>query len=58
MAARTILHLGRELITSDEIAINELVKNAFDAGSPNADVDDRLPGSSFRSSKPDPDGQG
>lgn len=38
VAARTILHLGRELITSDEIAINELVKNAFDAGSPNADV--------------------
>ncbi|MEI2259454.1 ATP-binding protein [Stenotrophomonas indicatrix] len=38
VAARTILHLGRELITSDEIAINELIKNAFDAGSPNADV--------------------
>lgn len=33
VAARTIIHLGRELITSDEIAINELVKNAFDAGS-------------------------
>ncbi|MGE8303376.1 MAG: ATP-binding protein [Pseudomonas kermanshahensis] len=33
VAARTILHLGRELITSDEIAINELIKNAFDAGS-------------------------
>lgn len=33
VAARTIIHLGRELITSDEIAINELIKNAFDAGS-------------------------
>lgn len=33
VAARTLLHLGRELITSDEIAINELIKNAFDAGS-------------------------
>jgi signal transduction histidine kinase len=33
VAARTLLHLGRELITSDEIAINELIKNSFDAGS-------------------------
>jgi signal transduction histidine kinase len=33
VAARTLLHLGRELITSDEIAINELLKNSFDAGS-------------------------
>lgn len=38
VAARTILHLGRELITSDEIAINELIKNAFDAGSPEVRV--------------------
>lgn len=38
VAARTILHLGRELITSDEIAINELIKNAFDAGSAVVDV--------------------
>jgi signal transduction histidine kinase len=38
VAARTILHLGRELITSDEIAINELIKNAFDAGSEAVDV--------------------
>lgn len=38
VAARTIIHLGRELITSDEIAINELIKNAFDAGSEVVDV--------------------
>lgn len=38
VAARTILHLGRELITSDEIAINELIKNAFDAGSESVNV--------------------
>lgn len=38
VAARTILHLGRELITSDEIAINELIKNAFDAGSDEVNV--------------------
>ena len=31
VAARANIHLGRELITSDEIAINEQVKNAFDA---------------------------
>ncbi|WHG41229.1 hypothetical protein [Escherichia coli] len=33
VAARTLIHLGAELITSDEVAINELVKNAFDAES-------------------------
>lgn len=38
VAARTLLHLGRELITSDEIAINELLKNSFDAGSPTVKV--------------------
>jgi signal transduction histidine kinase len=38
VAARTLLHLGRELITSDEIAINELLKNSFDAGSPTVTV--------------------
>lgn len=31
--ARTLLELGKELISSDEVAINELVKNAVDAGS-------------------------
>ena len=31
--ARTLLHLGAELISSDAIAFYELIKNAFDAGS-------------------------
>src|SRR6266540_2046675 len=31
--ARTILHLGAELISSDAIAFYELIKNAFDAKS-------------------------
>lgn len=43
VAARTILHLGRELITSDEIAINELIKNAFDAGSEAVNVNISCP---------------
>jgi signal transduction histidine kinase len=34
VAARTILELGAELISSDAVAIYELVKNAIDAGSP------------------------
>jgi signal transduction histidine kinase len=32
-AARTLLELGKELISSDEVALNELVKNSIDAGS-------------------------
>ena len=32
--ARTVLHLGSELISSDGIAIYELIKNALDANSP------------------------
>ena len=32
--ARTVLELGAELISSDVIAFYELIKNAFDAGSP------------------------
>ena len=32
-AARTILELGKELISSDEVALYELIKNAIDAGS-------------------------
>ena len=39
VAARTLLHLGAELISSDAVAFFELVKNAFDAGSPRADID-------------------
>jgi len=33
VAARTIFHLGAELISSDAIAFYELIKNAFDARS-------------------------
>ena len=32
-AARALLELGKELISSDEVAIYELIKNAVDAGS-------------------------
>lgn len=34
VTARTIFHLGADLISSDAIALYELVKNAFDAKSP------------------------
>ena len=33
VTARTLIHLGAELISSDAVALFELVKNAFDAGS-------------------------
>ena len=33
MSARTIIQLGAELISSDAVALLELIKNAFDAGS-------------------------
>ncbi len=36
--ARTILQLGAELISSDDIALYELIKNASDAGAPQVDV--------------------
>lgn len=39
VTARTILQLGAELISSDAVAFFELVKNAFDAGSPRVDID-------------------
>ncbi len=39
VAARTLVHLGAELITSDEVAINELIKNAFDAESRRIKID-------------------
>lgn len=38
IAARALLELGKELISSDEVAINELVKNAVDAGSPSVQL--------------------
>ena len=34
VSARTIIQLGAELISSDAVALLELIKNAFDAGSP------------------------
>ena len=42
VAARAVLELGAELISSDEIAIYELVKNAFDAGSQTVDVEFKI----------------
>ena len=36
--ARTIFHLGADLISSDSIALYELLKNAFDAGSLDVDI--------------------
>ena len=37
--ARTLLQLGAELISSDAIAFFELIKNTYDAGSPEAHID-------------------
>ena len=37
--ARTLLELGKELISSDEVALYELIKNAVDAGSPKVEID-------------------
>lgn len=42
VAARTLVHLGAELITSDEVALNELIKNAFDADSKRVRIDFRI----------------
>ena len=49
-AARTILELGKELISSDEVALYELIKNAVDAGSPRVElvVQVQLCGSQYR----------
>src|SRR4051812_9499309 len=46
ITARTLLHLGAELISSDAVALYELIKNAFDANSlkgVQVDVTVRLP---------------
>ena len=37
-AARTLLALGKELISSDEVALYELIKNAIDAQSPRVEI--------------------
>ena len=39
IAARALRQLGAELITSDDVALNELIKNAFDARSPRVSVE-------------------
>lgn len=39
VTARTLVQLGAELISSDSIAFYELIKNAFDAGSPRVLLD-------------------
>ena len=39
--ARTLLELGKELISTDEVALYELVKNAVDAGSPRVQIEVR-----------------
>ena len=39
--ARTLLELGKELISTDEVALYELIKNALDAGSPRVEIDVR-----------------
>lgn len=38
VAARALKQMGAEMITSDDVALNELIKNAFDAGSPRVTV--------------------
>lgn len=38
VAARTLLHLGAELISSDGIALYELIKNSFDAGAESVEI--------------------
>ncbi len=37
-SARTILELGKELISSDEVALYELIKNSVDAKSERVDI--------------------
>ncbi len=38
IAARMLLELGKELISSDEVAVYEILKNAIDAGSPKVEI--------------------
>lgn len=41
-AARTVLELGKELISSDEVAVYELIKNAVDAKSPKIEIEAQI----------------
>ncbi|MFX6541991.1 sensor histidine kinase [Acinetobacter baumannii] len=43
IAARTLRHLGAELITSEEMALNELMKNSFDANSEDVRINIKYP---------------
>lgn len=45
VAARTVLQLGSELISSDGVAFYELIKNAFDANSKRVEIEliNRIP---------------
>ncbi|UUM28393.1 hypothetical protein NQU59_04530 [Acinetobacter colistiniresistens] len=43
IAARTLRHLGAELITSEEMALNELMKNSFDAHSEDVKIKIKYP---------------
>lgn len=51
--ARTLLELGKELISTDEVAIYELIKNSIDAGSKKVtlSVTSRLTATNFREVK-------
>src|ERR1035441_1565840 len=54
VAARTVLQLGAELISSDGVAFYELIKNAFDARTKRAvrvDVVCRMPFTQWRELK-------
>ena len=46
--ARTLLALGKELISTDEVALYELIKNAVDAGSPKVSIRSRLAYTDYR----------
>lgn len=41
-APRALLALGKELISTDEVAIYELIKNGIDAGSDNVETEARI----------------
>ena len=49
VAARTLLQLGSELISSDSVAFYELIKNGFDAGSKTVTIEFliRIPGDAW-----------
>lgn len=52
-APRALLELGRELISNDEVALYELIKNAVDAGSPRVEISAHilLPHSAYQAAR-------